>query len=79
MTNSKMMARECRTGTWLFRINPSDDRQLQRATIGGSYSLLWTAPNGERILDIHARGDEVVIETDRHDYVRTKSGNVNLR
>ncbi|MBO5541251.1 MAG: hypothetical protein J5980_09930 [Muribaculaceae bacterium] len=52
---------------------------MQRATIGGGYSLLWTAPNGERILDIHARGDEVVIETDRHDYVRTKSGNVNLR
>lgn len=72
------MANECRVGAWVFRINPSDNRQLQRATTG-SFSLVWTAPNGERILDIHAHGDDVVIETDRHSYQRNKSGVISLR
>lgn len=74
------MARECRAGSWLFRINPSNDRELQRASMGSSsYSHIWSAPNGERILDINASGDEVVIDTNRHTYVRSKSGGVNLR
>ena len=73
------MARECRIGAWLFRINPSNDRQLQRATIGGGFSLLWTAPNGERIIDIYSFDDNVLIDTDRHDYIRYKSGVLSLR
>ena len=71
------MASECKAGSWMFRINPSDSKQLQRATVGSSsYSHLWSAPNGERILDISARGEDVEICTDRHTYIRTKSGNV---
>ena len=74
------MARECKAGTWLFRINPSNDKELQRASLGStSYSRLWSAPNGERILDISSRGEEVLINTDRHDYIRSKSGIVNLK
>lgn len=73
------MAKECRTGAWLFRINPSNDRQLQRATVGGGFSLLWTAPNGERIIDIYTFDDNVLIDTDRHDYIRYKSGVLSLR
>ncbi|MDD7067017.1 MAG: hypothetical protein SOU49_04740 [Sodaliphilus pleomorphus] len=77
---SKIMARECKAGNWLFRINPSNDKELQRATIGSScYSLLWTAPNGERILDINPNGEDVDIQTDRHNYVRLKSGGVKLK
>ena len=74
------MARECKAGSWLFRINPSNDRELQRASMGStSYSHIWSAPNGERILDINPKGEDVVISTTRHTYVRCKSGNVNLK
>lgn len=74
------MARECKAGSWLFRINPSNDKELQRASIGStSYSQVWTAPNGERILDINAKGDEVLIQTDRRNYVRSKSGGVSSK
>ena len=74
------MARECKAGSWLFRINPSNARELQRASTGStSYSLVWSVPNGERILDIMAKGEDVAIQTDRHNYVRSKSGNVNLK
>lgn len=74
---TKIMARECKAGTWLFRINPSNDKELQKASLGStSYSHIWSAPNGERILDISSRGEEVLINTDRHNYVRSKSGGV---
>jgi len=73
------MARECKAGNWLFRINPSNDKELQKASMGSSsYSHLWSAPNGERILDINAKGEDVEISTDRHSYLRTKSGNIKL-
>lgn len=74
------MASECKAGNWLFRINPSNDRELQRASMGSSsYSHIWSAPNGERILDIIAKGDEVFISTTRHTYVRSRSGGINLK
>jgi hypothetical protein len=74
------MARECKAGSWLFRINPSNDKELQRASTGSSsYSHLWSAPNGERILDINAKGEDIVISTDRHTYVRSKSGGVSCK
>ena len=74
------MARECKAGNWLFRINPSNEKELQKASLcSTSYSQVWSAPNGERILDINPKGDEVLISTDRHNYVRSKSGGVTLK
>lgn len=73
------MARECKAGNWLFRIS-DNQRELQRASLGSSsYSHIWSAPNGERILDINAKGEDVDIQTDRHNYVRLKSGGVRLK
>ena len=70
------MAKEVKAGNWLFRYS-NDQKELQRATVGSSsYSRVWSAPNGERILDLTAKGEDVVISTDRHTYVRTKSGNI---
>lgn len=70
------MAKEVKAGNWLFRYS-NDQKELQRATVGSSsYSHVWSAPNGERILDLTAKGEDVVISTDRHTYVRTKSGNI---
>lgn len=68
------MAREIKAGNWLFRIS-DNQRELQRGTNSG-YSHLWSAPNGERILDISAKGEDVEIQTDRHTYVRKKDGNI---
>ena len=71
------MAQSCKVGTYIFRINPSDDRQLQVRSIGGSsFAHYWTAPNGYHILDLMPRGDEMVIYTDRYNYVRKRSGSI---
>ena len=71
------MVQSCKVGTYIFRINPSDDRQLQVRSIGGSsFAYYWTAPNGYHILDLMPRGDEMVIYTDRYNYVRKRSGSI---
>jgi hypothetical protein len=68
------MAREVKAGRWLFRIS-DNQRDLQKASVGSRcYSHSWTAPNGERILELYAMGEEVYINTDRRSYVRQKSG-----
>ena len=73
------MAREVKAGSWLFRIS-DNQKELQKASLGSSsYSHLWSAPNGERILDLSASGEDVVISTDRHTYVRSKSGNISSK
>ena len=73
------MAQSCKVGTYIFRINPSDDRQLQVRSIGGSsFAYYWTAPNGYHILDLMPRGDEMVIYTDRYNYVRKRSGSITI-
>lgn len=73
------MAKEVKAGNWLFRIS-DNQRELQKASLGSSsYSHVWSAPNGERILDILANGEDVVINTDRYNYVRSKSGGVFLK
>ena len=74
------MGNACKAGAWLFRINPKNDRELQKASIGSSsYSFLWSAPNGEHILDISPKGEDVLIQTDRHNYIRQKSGGIVCR
>ena len=73
------MAKEVKAGSWMFRIS-DNQKELQRASLGSSsYSHLWSAPNGERILDLSASGEDVVISTDRHTYVRSKSGNISSK
>lgn len=73
------MAKEVKAGSWLFRIS-NEQKELQRATVGSSsYSRVWAAPNGERILDLAAKGEDVEISTDRRTYVRAKSGIVSSK
>jgi len=75
------MARECNAGgSWLFRINPNNDKELQiRSTGSSTYNHLWSAPNGERILDIMANGKDVVISTDKRTYIRRSSGIIDIK
>ena len=71
------MAQECKVGGWLYRIDPSNNKKLQSRSVGSSnYAGFWMAPNGEKIFDISASGDDLLISTDRHNYVRKKSGNI---
>jgi len=71
------MAQSCKIGAYIYRINPSDNRQLQVCSIGSSrFTNYWTAPNGYHILDLMPRGDEMVIYTDRYNYVRKRSGGI---
>ncbi len=73
------MAKEIKAGAWLFRIS-DNQRDLQRCSIGSSsFSHLWSAPIGEHILDIYVSGEDVIINTNRHNYVRLKSGGVRLK
>lgn len=67
------MARAVKAGSWVYRIS-DNQRELQKSPVGtNSYSYIWSAPNGELILDLDAMGEEVCIYTDRHMYVRHKN------
>ncbi len=73
------MALSCKAGPYLYRIDPSDDRRLLTRTIGSSdFYYLWTAPNGEHILDLEVRGEELFIQTDRYNYIRKRNGSINF-
>lgn len=71
------MALSCKVGTYIFRINPSDDRELHWRSFGSSeFRRYWIAPNGYHILDLEVKGGELFIYTDRYNYVRKKSGSI---
>lgn len=72
------MARAVKAGSWVYRIS-DNQRELQKSPVGtNSYSYIWSAPNGEFILDLDAMGEEVCIYTDRHMYVRHKNGTMSF-
>lgn len=71
------MANQVRIETFIYRINPDDDRQLQRRSIGG---LSWSRVcefNGYHILDLLApNGHDIEVYTDRYVYIREYSGEI---
>ena len=72
------MANQVRVGTFIYRINPDNDKELQRRSYG-SCSWSWvTEFNGNHILDLllSATGKDIEVYTDRYVYVREYSGNV---
>ena len=71
------MANQVRIETFVYRINPDDDRQLQRRSIGGSSWSRVCEFNGYHILDLLApNGRDIEVYTDRYVYVREYSGNI---
>lgn len=46
------MAQAVKVGGFIYRINPADDRQLQRATMGSNSWSRVTEFNGHHILDL---------------------------
>jgi hypothetical protein len=72
------MASQVRIGTFIYRINPANDKELQRCTYGSSGWSRVTEFNGHHILDLllASNGKDIEVYTDRYDYVREFSGNI---
>ncbi len=72
------MAQQVRVGTFLYRINPNNDKELQRCSYGSSSWSRVTEFNGNHILDLllDVNGKDIEVYTDRYVYVRDHSGNI---
>ena len=72
------MANQVRIESFIYRINPDDDRQLQRRSIGDTGWSRVTEFNGNHILDLllAPNGRDIEVYTDRYVYLREYSGNV---
>ena len=72
------MANQVRIESFIYRINPEDDRQLQRRSIGDTGWSRGTEFNGNHILDLllAPNGRDIEVYTDRYVYLREFSGNV---
>ncbi len=75
------MAQTVRVGTFLYRINPNDNREMQRCSIGASSWSRIAYFNGNHILDLllDSNGKDILVYTDRYVYVREYSGNIKVK
>ena len=76
-----IMATQVKSGEFIYRINPDNDKELQRRSIGGSSWSRVREFDGHHILDLlpEGNGRDIVVYTDRYVYVREYSGNVRKR
>ena len=72
------MANQVRVEAFIYRINPDNDKELQRRSIGGSSWSRVTEFNGNHILDLllASNGRDIEVYTDRYVYVREYSGGI---
>ena len=72
------MANQVRVGTFIYRINPDNDKQLQRRSFVGSSWSRVAEFNGYHILDLllACNGKDIEVYTDRYVYLREYSGNI---
>jgi len=72
------MAQQVKAGSYIYRINPSNDRELQRCSIGATSWSRVCNFNGNHILDLilASNGKDIEVYTDRYVYVRMYSGGV---
>ena len=70
------MANQVRIEANVYRINPDDDRQLQRRSINGTQWSYVTGVNGYHILDLllAPNGHDIEVYTDHGVYLREYSG-----
>ena len=70
------MANQVRVGTFIYRINPDNDKQMQRCQYGGSSWSRVAEFNGNHILDLllAPNGRDIEVYTDRYVYLREYSG-----
>ena len=72
------MANQVRVGTFVYRINPGNDKQLQRRSFVGSSWSRVAEFNGNHILDLllASNGKDIEVYTVRYVYLREYSGNI---
>ena len=72
------MANQVRVGTFIYRINPDNDKELQRCLYGSSSWCRVAEFNGNHILDLllASNGKDIEVYTDRYVYLREYSGNI---
>ena len=72
------MANTVRVGAFLYRINPNNDKEMQRCPIGGNSWSRVTEFNGNHILDmlLAPNGKDIEVYTDRYVYIRDHSGGI---
>lgn len=72
------MANTVRVGSFLYRINPSNDKEMQRCPMGGNSWSRVTEFNGNHILDLllAPNGKDIEVYTDRYVFIRDNSGGV---
>ncbi len=73
------MAQTVKSGSFLYRINPNNNKELQRCSIGATNS--WSRVcefNGNHILDLllASNGKDIEVYTDLYVYVREYSGGI---
>lgn len=72
------MANQVRVGTFIYRINPDNDKELQRCSYGSSSWCRVAEFNGNHILDLllASNGKDIEVYTDRYVYLREYSGTI---
>ena len=72
------MANQVRVGTFVYRINPGNDKQLQRRSFVGSSWSRVAEFNGNHIPDLllASNGKDIEVYTVRYVYLREYSGNI---
>ena len=72
------MANQVRVESFLYRINPDNDKELQRRSYGDSSWSRVAEFNGNHIIDLllAPNGRDIEVYTDRYVYVREYSGGI---
>lgn len=75
------MAQAVKVGGFIYRINPNDDRQLQRTTMGSNSWSRVTEFNGHHILDLllAPNGRDIEMYTDRYIYIQQYRGGMKVK
>ena len=73
------MAQTVKSGGFLYRINPNNDKEMQRCSIGATNGWGRVCEfDGHHILDLllASNGKDIEVYTDRYVYIRDFSGNI---
>jgi hypothetical protein len=78
LNKTSIMANQVRVGTFIYRINPNNDKEMQRCQYGSSSWSRVAEFNGNHILDLllAPNGKDIEVYTDRYVYLREYSGNI---
>lgn len=72
------MAQQVRVDSFIYRINPKNNKELQRTSYGSSNWSKVSEFNGYEILDLLLceNKKDIEIYTDRYIYIRENNGNI---